>query len=351
MRVTHTDLERVLLSVNQLAADSSPESLPERTFSAVKNLVAADVISFEGFGTDNYYEGPLWYAPVENVTDEMLAAIGEYVFDHPCFNGDTVQQLKESVRISDYVTLPEFKRTTIYNEFFRLLGTDRQLVSGLHISQKLTITCSMCRLQKDYTDRDCRVFDLLTPHLTAAFRQASFIHRLNFEAKEMRTAIEFARLAVVTIDHRMRMQMETPTAAKLLAQYFSGDSSGLPEELIRYVKHHLAIFTGDEFYLPPAPFEKMTSAGKLIARLIFNSEARTTMLLLKEVSNSSSKDYQSLGLTNRESEVLLRISHGKTDGEIAELLKISVRTVHKHVENIFIKLGVETRTAAASKIL
>jgi DNA-binding CsgD family transcriptional regulator len=53
------------------------------------------------------------------------------------------------------------------------------------------------------------------------------------------------------------------------------------------------------------------------------------------------------GITPREAEVLGWIARGKTNGEIAALLFISPHTVRKHIENIFEKLGVRTRTAAA----
>ncbi len=54
-----------------------------------------------------------------------------------------------------------------------------------------------------------------------------------------------------------------------------------------------------------------------------------------------------LGLTPREAEVLFWIAQGKGNPDIAAILGASVRTVHKHVENIFRKLGCETRSAAA----
>lgn len=55
-----------------------------------------------------------------------------------------------------------------------------------------------------------------------------------------------------------------------------------------------------------------------------------------------------LGLTERESEVLLWISYGKSNGVISDVLAISPRTVQKHLERIYEKLGVETRAAAAA---
>nr|WP_307750070.1 response regulator [Sphingobium sp. DEHP117] len=55
-----------------------------------------------------------------------------------------------------------------------------------------------------------------------------------------------------------------------------------------------------------------------------------------------------LALTNREAEVLLWVSYGKSSQVISDILTISPRTVNKHLERIFEKLGVETRSAAAA---
>jgi DNA-binding response OmpR family regulator/DNA-binding CsgD family transcriptional regulator len=55
-----------------------------------------------------------------------------------------------------------------------------------------------------------------------------------------------------------------------------------------------------------------------------------------------------LGLTNREGEVLNWLSKGKTNRDIAQILGLSPRTIDKHLEQIYAKLGVENRTAAAA---
>ena len=56
-------------------------------------------------------------------------------------------------------------------------------------------------------------------------------------------------------------------------------------------------------------------------------------------------------LTCREREVLQWLSGGKTDRDIGHILGISPRTVHKHLQRIYEKLGVETRTAAVVRML
>lgn len=56
-------------------------------------------------------------------------------------------------------------------------------------------------------------------------------------------------------------------------------------------------------------------------------------------------------LTPREREVLKWLATGKTDRDIACILGISPRTVHKHLQHLYDKLGVETRTAAVARAL
>ncbi len=54
-------------------------------------------------------------------------------------------------------------------------------------------------------------------------------------------------------------------------------------------------------------------------------------------------------LTTRESEVLVWIAKGKSNRDIGEILGLSARTVNKHLEQIYVKLGVENRASAAVK--
>ena len=53
-------------------------------------------------------------------------------------------------------------------------------------------------------------------------------------------------------------------------------------------------------------------------------------------------------LTPRETEVLSWVAKGKTNRDVGEILGMSPRTVNKHLERVFEKLGVETRAAAAA---
>ena len=77
------------------------------------------------------------------------------------------------------------------------------------------------------------------------------------------------------------------------------------------------------------------------------------LIVLREVSDAATVEatMQALGLTLRESEVLYWVVKGKTNRDIGDILGTSPRTVTKHLEHVFEKLGVETRTAAAALAL
>jgi len=83
----------------------------------------------------------------------------------------------------------------------------------------------------------------------------------------------------------------------------------------------------------------------------FDTRLREVLIFLKELRPHTVADFERSGATRREAEILYWIGRGKTDPEIALLLSISPRTVQKHIEHIFTKLGVETRTAAVMRSL
>lgn len=70
---------------------------------------------------------------------------------------------------------------------------------------------------------------------------------------------------------------------------------------------------------------------------------------MKSITNlQNSEVLEQLGISRREAEVLFWLAHGKTRNEIAEILKVTLSTVNKHLESIYRKLGVGTATAAVA---
>jgi DNA-binding CsgD family transcriptional regulator len=351
MRLSHRDLSGLLAAVGILASDIDPRTLPARTNDAVKSLVSTDVLSFEAFGTDNDYQGSLWYTPTGTVSNALLQVMADLVHEQPFFDDLVAKRTLQAVRITDYVSIAQYKKSAVYNEFFRNIDTDRQIVSTLSVNPELMVSVSLCRLGKEFADRDCQVLEMLKPHLISAFRTAQFVNRSKFEIEQFQAALESTKYGVVTVNDNFLTQIESPQAAKLYRKYYNADPGSLPQELREYVQFHLTRFQGDEFYAPPESLEVLSPNAKLVVRLDYHATTRTVVLLLEEIPNAKTFCSEAFRLTQREATVLFWLSSGKTDGEIALLLEISVRTVQKHVEHIFDKLGVETRSAATASFL
>jgi DNA-binding CsgD family transcriptional regulator len=130
----------------------------------------------------------------------------------------------------------------------------------------------------------------------------------------------------------------------LLAKYFGRESDHrLPRVLLRWLQGYS---TGHGLRTPPW----ITEIGEQqLSVRITGREDGCFQLLLEEKTNTSSPNrLETLGLTPREAEVLHWIMRGKTNSDIATILKCETATVMKHAERIFSKLHVETRTAAAA---
>jgi DNA-binding CsgD family transcriptional regulator len=93
-----------------------------------------------------------------------------------------------------------------------------------------------------------------------------------------------------------------------------------------------------------------TETGIVTATLTTDPVMGGSLLLLKSESHkfNMSGVKEQFGLTHREAEILMWVAYGKTNRQIGEILEISPRTVNKHLDHVFIKLGVETRSAATA---
>jgi DNA-binding CsgD family transcriptional regulator len=89
----------------------------------------------------------------------------------------------------------------------------------------------------------------------------------------------------------------------------------------------------------------------MTARLAQRLPEETIILLEEETADRAGLPCGGDRFTPRESEILHWLREGKRNGEIGTILGISGRTVEKHLEHVFEKLGVETRTAAVRAAL
>jgi DNA-binding response OmpR family regulator/DNA-binding CsgD family transcriptional regulator len=148
--------------------------------------------------------------------------------------------------------------------------------------------------------------------------------------------------AVLIVRDRSKIQFCTRLARRLLDRYFP-DARGegvLPEALVQWSANGHST----------EPWTTQQDETRLQARMFAETQPGASFMLLLEehaVSGASPASLLCLGLTRREAEVLFWIAHGKSSPEIAIILEAALNTVKKHVQNILLKLGVESRLAAA----
>jgi DNA-binding response OmpR family regulator len=141
----------------------------------------------------------------------------------------------------------------------------------------------------------------------------------------------------------------TPQTAKLLGLAFvdfHGEGYMLPSDVREWLQRRAR----SEMASDQVALSSSTSAIKL--QLSYVGQIAPDEILLRllegEFENDNLVLKRKLALTQRESEVLMWIARGKSNRDIAEILSLSPRTVNKHLEQIYAKLGVENRASAAA---
>jgi DNA-binding NarL/FixJ family response regulator len=162
-----------------------------------------------------------------------------------------------------------------------------------------------------------------------------------------RAALDVSGRFLLAVNRQGKLMWATPQAQKLLADSLSGADSDdlvLSEPLLQWLEQAQKGKGGkaQAASFPDHPELKLHYVG--------NAGPNEFLLrLAKDTGADLPAEFSTeLGLTTREGEVLSWLSKGKTNRDIAQILGLSPRTVDKHLEQIYAKLGVENRTAAAA---
>lgn len=154
-----------------------------------------------------------------------------------------------------------------------------------------------------------------------------------------REAIDVGGLGVLLVDARQRPAWQSPQARRWLQEVFPATNA----------EPDLAWLGGDE-PAPPA-LRTVNAGGRTLTALRLGPVGMGEVMWLLSLRQSDSRApsrLASAALTAREAEVLSWIAKGKTNRDVGDILGLSPRTVNKHLEHVFEKLGVETRAAAAA---
>lgn len=187
-------------------------------------------------------------------------------------------------------------------------------------------------------------------------RTARHVRQGAVERSQARNALDAFGYATITVrESDGRLMWQTPLARELLRNHCGTESPTTPPAVLQWLRRHL----GEASEQREPPRLTLENGPR---RLTFRLHQRVGdedgdadaggdwLIVMQETSDASvlSSVAGAFGLTAREAEVLYWVVKGKINRDIGDILGASPATVKKHLERIYAKLGVETRTAAAA---
>src|SRR5262249_12493927 len=228
-------------------------------------------------------------------------------------------------KVSDFATLREFRRTPIYDAFYRGF-LDHWLDVGLAAEPARTCVFIFARhTRRDFDERDRLGAELVQPPLARRAETAEAALRAAAALAAVEEGTGSDAQSVVLCSSTGVIEFASASSRKLLQQYIGIQNGHIPAAVLRR-RHFLARHGDHELHVH-------------IAR---TGDLRVLML--------DERDRRLLLLTARERQILEQVALGKKNEAIALELKIASATVAKHLEHTYRKLDVPNRAAAAAHL-
>jgi DNA-binding CsgD family transcriptional regulator len=286
--------------------------------------------------------------PVEAVPVKLMGAFNEFRKEHPLIEHYATVGDGHAVRLSDFLSTSQFHRLGLYAEFFAQLSVEHQIAFVLPAPETMIVGVALNRTSGDFTETERTLLDLARPHLIQSYRQAQ-------EITLLRAGLAESGQELVML-HRDHWRIEASARARLWLERHIDEPElrlgRLPNSLRRWVALQRRQFQNDD--LPRESnrlvFQTEGEPGLSVRYLVADRASEHDALLLQQrVAVPTLDSIASLGLSRRESELLVGLAAGLTNLQLAERFSISERTVEKHLSHVYFKLGVETRTAAVAR--
>lgn len=346
-----TDLKRLLVSIcacEEIREYESFEQFLCRLVATLATLIPAAHVTYN----EMYPEKPESYNIASSRELGTLTAATlwqQHMNEHPVLAHVAKTGDYQTRRISDFWSQNKLHDSGLHAGFYRSYEIEDALCSVASSRLPRIIGYGWHR-DRRFTGREKLLADLIRPHVIQALKNARMVAEMSSQLQLLKDGLESAALAVIVSDRQGRVRMITTLARKYLTEYLGVSQNldlRLPEALLSWQRSQHAHLSGDEVWPARMPLVLKRGEDRLRVRLVSNAEQN--LVLLEEMPAApdlARPDHTSL--SRRELEALAWLSQGKTNSELAAILGISLSTAKKHVEHILDKLGVETRTAAAS---
>ena len=355
--LSHTDILALNHAIGEIYSARDLESFYSSVFSSIQNMISNENCSYNDIEIKTIHFLKITHSSHDHndVAENLLPTLNAYAHEHPlaahCFSGN-------AIKTSDFVSTGEFKRLSIYNEFYRHLDTEIQMTVSIPVSREKVALFALSRNITDFSERDRFVLNMLRPHLLNALRNVTELDRMRFERDLLKKGADVQKQGVVLCQPAGMVIALSELAAEMFARYCAvtlSEGDILPVALAQWLAMEIGRVPGEPGksarQVERDVFIVEKDGKRLIIKLMNDITSGECILLLTENDPAALlRSLQRYGMSPRETEVVHWLAKGKTNVEISIILNISKRTADKHLEHIFAKLGVETRTAAISII-
>lgn len=301
-------------------------------------LVDCDSASYNEIGRE---PGELYVLaePAESLElDAPLELFGELVSQNPLAAHCRRTGEDRTLRMSDFISRRRLHALELYDVFYRQLGVEYQLAFTLP-GQGQLIGVTVNRAGRDFSEREVARLEGFRRYVLSAHRNLRDRARLDALARAMDGHHE-GSLAVLLLERSGFLHAAHERAERLLAR-ISRDRTAIGA-LRSWARLQRVRATGGS-----VPLHLDVSGNELQARFLHGASGTTDAIALSPRALRRPQSLRALGLTQRQAEVLHLIWRGAGNAQIAHTLGISEHTVRHHLEDIFRRLDVSSRTAAA----
>jgi DNA-binding CsgD family transcriptional regulator len=345
MRSGATD-RRLGLAAAELSTIGDLAEFRAGVLPVLRGLIAADMASYNEISRSP--PGALVIAdPIDSLgsaTSERRQRFAELVWQNPLAahfarTGDPTAQ-----RMSDFITGRALHRLELYDQYYRELGTEHQLA--------FTVPADACMIgitlsrtgARDFAEEDRELLDQVRGLVVPLYRNLLDRDRLRAVLAAVEQAgAEAGSLAVLLVHASGALEAAHERAEPLLAALL--EERELLQELHdwTYVQRRRRVVTRR-----PEPLLLRLRAREMLALYIHGRPGTLDAIALYASPRPAIGMLRELGLTPRQAGVLQMLWEGATNAEIALALTLSEHTVRHHLEEIYRRLGVRSRAAAAN---
>jgi DNA-binding CsgD family transcriptional regulator len=312
----------------------APTELRRRALVGLAQLVPADVMTWDRVVLATGAVGHE-AVPAEAEPPGAFAAVVGDAAGHPLLAAHAARR-RAALRLSDAVEPRRLVHSELFGDLLHASGFDYGIAIGVRTERREAVVAGLGRTEREFSERDRDVLDLVCPELEGALRAMEARGRL---ARAL-AADPPLGTAVVLLDRYGEIELSSGDAERWLAEHF-----GAPEHpgwLPGPVAEWLA--------LPPRPPLVAERDDRRLTISLVPGDPHA-LLLEEEVASVRTGALDRFGLTPRETEVLRAAEAMDDEADIAWELFLSLHAVRERLARLEAKLGVQTAADAVARAL